>query len=34
MVEASLVKIPTIASNFGAFKKVIVHNEAGFYVII
>ena len=28
-VEASLVKIPTIASNVGAFKKVIVHNETG-----
>ena len=28
-VEASLVKVPTIASNFGAFKEVIVHNETG-----
>ena len=29
-VEASLVKIPTVASNFGAFKKVIKNNETGF----
>ena len=28
-VEAALVKVPTIASNFGAFKKVILHNETG-----
>ena len=28
-VEAALVKVPTIASNFGAFKQVIVHNETG-----
>ena len=29
-VEASLVKIPTIASNFGQFKNVIEHNQTGF----
>ena len=29
-VEASLVKIPTIASNFGQFKNVIKHNITGF----
>ena len=28
-VEASLVKIPTIASNYGEFKNVIKHNETG-----
>ena len=28
-VEASLVKVPTIASNCGAFKKVIKNNETG-----
>ena len=28
-VEASLVKIPTVASNFGAFKHVIHNNETG-----
>ena len=28
-VEASLVKVPTIASNVGAFKHVIIHNETG-----
>jgi len=28
-VEASLVKVPTIASNFGAFKQVIRHNKNG-----
>lgn len=28
-VEASLVKIPTISSNYGAFKQVIHHNETG-----
>jgi len=28
-VEASLVKVPTIASNVGAFKDVIIHNETG-----
>ena len=28
-VEASLVKVPTIASNIGAFKHVIIHNETG-----
>jgi len=29
-VEAAMVKVPTVASNFGAFKKVIQHNETGF----
>ena len=28
-VEAALVKVPTIASNFGAFKHAIRHNETG-----
>ena len=28
-VEAALVKVPTIASNFGAFKQSIQHNETG-----
>ena len=28
-VEASLVKVPTIASNYGIFKNVIKHNETG-----
>lgn len=28
-IEASLVKVPTIASNIGAFKKMIVNNETG-----
>ena len=28
-IEASLYKIPTIASNFGVFKKIIIHNETG-----
>ena len=28
-VEAALVKVPTIASNFGAFKNVIQHNQTG-----
>ena len=28
-IEASLFKIPTIASNFGVYKKVIIHNETG-----
>ena len=28
-VEAALVKVPTIASNFGAFKQVIRHNKDG-----
>ena len=28
-VEAALVKVPTIASNFGAFKDIIKHNETG-----
>jgi len=28
-LEAALVKVPTIASNFGAFKEVIKHNETG-----
>ena len=28
-VEAALVKVPTIASNVGAFKQVIKHNETG-----
>jgi glycosyltransferase involved in cell wall biosynthesis len=28
-VEAALVKVPTIASNFGAFKYVIQHNQTG-----
>ena len=28
-VEAALVKVPTIASNFGAFKEVIRHNKNG-----
>ena len=28
-VEASLVKVPTVASNFGEFKNVIIHNETG-----
>ena len=28
-VEAALVKVPTIASNFGAFKQVINHNKNG-----
>ena len=28
-VEAALVKVPTIASNYGEFKKVIKHNETG-----
>ena len=29
-VEASLVKIPTVASNFGEFKNVIEHEKTGF----
>ena len=29
-VEASLVKIPTVASNYGAFKQVIQQNKTGF----
>ena len=28
-VEAALVKVPTIASNFGAFKQTIIHNKTG-----
>ena len=28
-LEAALVKVPTIASNVGAFKDVIIHNETG-----
>ena len=28
-LEASLVKVPTIASNFGAFRKVIKNGETG-----
>ena len=28
-VEAALVKVPTVASNIGAFKNVIVHNKTG-----
>ena len=28
-VEAALVKVPTVASNYGAFKDVIIHNETG-----
>jgi len=28
-VEAALVKVPTIASNYGAFRNVIKHNETG-----
>ena len=28
-VEASMVKIPTVASNYGEFKQVIIHNETG-----
>ena len=28
-IETSLYKIPTIASNFGVFKKIIIHNETG-----
>jgi len=28
-VEAALVKVPTVASNFGAFQQVIFHNETG-----
>jgi len=28
-VEASLVKVPTVASNFGAFKQTIIHNKTG-----
>ena len=28
-VEAALVKVPTVASNFGAFKQVIHNNETG-----
>ena len=28
-VEAALVKVPTIASNYGQFKRVIKHNETG-----
>lgn len=28
-VEAALVRVPTIASNLGAFKRMIVHNETG-----
>ena len=28
-VEAALVKVPTVASNFGAFKEVIKHGETG-----
>lgn len=28
-IEAALVKVPTIASNIGAFKKMIVNNETG-----
>lgn len=28
-LEASLVKVPTVASNFGAFKEVIHHGETG-----
>ena len=27
--EAALVKVPTVASNYGAFKHVIKHNETG-----
>ena len=29
-LEASLVKVPTIASNLGAFKQILIHNETGF----
>ena len=28
-VEAAMVKVPTVASNFGAFKEAIQHNETG-----
>ena len=28
-IEASLVKVPTVASNFGAFKQTIIHNKTG-----
>ncbi|WP_313257395.1 glycosyltransferase [Lacrimispora sp.] len=28
-VEAALVKVPTVASNIGAFKRMIIHNETG-----
>ncbi len=28
-VEAALVKVPTIASNFGAFKRMMIHGETG-----
>ena len=28
-VEASLVKVPTVASNFGVFKQTIMHGETG-----
>ena len=28
-VEAALVKVPTIASNFGAFNRMILHNKTG-----
>ena len=28
-LESSLVKVPTIASNLGAFQQVIIHNETG-----
>ena len=28
-VEAALVQVPTIASNYGEFKNVIIHNETG-----
>jgi glycosyltransferase involved in cell wall biosynthesis len=28
-VEAALVKVPTVSSNYGEFKNVIIHNETG-----
>ena len=28
-VDAALVKVPTVASNFGAFKQIIIHGETG-----
>lgn len=28
-VEAALVKVPTVASNYGEFRNVIIHNETG-----
>lgn len=31
-IEAALVKVPTVASNLGAFKEMIIHNETGVLV--